>query len=105
MTEAYFERRGTDEGWEVFHASGDTDSAWGPDLQHGSPPAALRTRAMERHDGAEGARIARVSVDLFGPVPLGEVRTRARVARPGRRIQLLDAEMEAGGRVVARAAA
>src|SRR5699024_2268765 len=105
MTEAYFERRGTDEGWEVFHATGHTVSAWGPDLQHGSPPAALLTRAMERHDGAERARIARVSVDVFGPVPLREVRTRARVARPGRRIQLLDAEMEAGGRVVARAAA
>lgn len=105
MTEAYFERRGTDDGWEVFHASGHTVSAWGPDLQHGSPPAALLTRAMERHEASDGARIARVAVDLFGAVPLGEVRTRARVTRPGRRIQLLDAEMEAGGRVVARAAA
>lgn len=105
MTDAYYEPLGSEDGWEVFHASGHTVSAWGPDLQHGSPPAALLTRAMERHPLPEGSRIARVAVDLLGAVPLGRIRTRARVVRPGRRIQLLEAEMEAGGRVVARASA
>lgn len=105
MTDAYFDPRGVTDGWEVFEATGHTVSAWGPDLQHGSPPAALLTRAMERLELAESARIARVAVDLLGAVPLGEVSTRARVARPGRRIQLLEAEMSAAGRVVARASA
>lgn len=105
MTEAYFEPLGTDDGWEVFRATGHTVSAWGPDLQHGAPPSAVLTRAMDRLERSEHTRIARVTVDLLGPVPLGELRTRARIARPGRRIQLLEAELEAGGRIVARASA
>lgn len=105
MTEAYFVPRGHHDEWEAFEATAHTVSAWGPDLQHGSPPSALLTRAMERHEHPEGTRIARVAVDLMGAVPLGEVRTRARVARSGRRIQLLEAEMSAAGRVVARASA
>lgn len=103
MTEAYFEPLGTQDGWEHFHATRHTVSAWGPDLQHGAPPSALLTRSMERLDPGGGSRLARVAVDLLGPVPLGELRARARIARSGRRIQLLEAELEAGGRTVARA--
>lgn len=104
-TEAYFEPLGTDDGWEVFRATEHTVSAWGPDLQHGAPPSAILARAMDRMERTDDTRIARVTVDLLGAVPLGELRTRARVVRPGRRIQLLEAELEAGGRVVARASA
>lgn len=105
MTEAYFEPLGTDDGWETFRATEHTVSAWGPDLQHGAPPSAILTRAMDRLPSSGETRIARVAVDLLGAVPLGELRTRARVVRPGRRIQLLESELEAGGRVVARASA
>ena len=105
MTEAYFEPLGTDDGWEVFRATPHTVSAWGPDLQHGAPPSAILTRAMDRLDRSADTRIARVAVDLLGPVPLGELRTRARVTRPGRRIQMIESELEAGGRIVARASA
>lgn len=102
---AYFEPLGVDEGWEVFHATAATVSAWGPDLQHGAPPSAVLTRAMDRLEARPDRRLARIAVDLLGPVPLGEVRTRARVVRPGRRIELLQAELAAGDRVVARASA
>lgn len=105
MTEAYFEPLGAADGWEGFRATPHTVSAWGPDLQHGAPPSAILTRAMDRLERTDQTRIARVTVDLLGPVPLGELRTRARVIRPGRRVQLLEAELEAGGRVVARASA
>lgn len=105
MTEAYFEPLGTHDGWEVFRATEHTVSAWGPDLQHGAPPSAILARAMDRLERSDSTRIARVTVDLLGAVPLGEVRTRARIVRPGRRIQLLESELEAGGRVVARASA
>ena len=77
--QAYFLPRGTDGEWELFHATEHTVSAWGPDLQHGAPPSAVLTRAMDRHERTADTRIARVTVDLLGPVPLGEVRTRARV--------------------------
>ena len=105
MTEAYFVPLGADDGWERFRATEHTVSAWGPDLQHGAPPSAILTRALARLDPTPQTRFARVAVDLLGPVPLGELRTRARVARPGRRIQLMEAELEAGGRTVARASA
>ncbi len=105
MTQAYFEPLGHGDGWENFRATEHTVSAWGPDLQHGAPPSALLTRAMDRLDPAGKTRLARIAVDLLGPVPLGELRTRARVARPGRRIQLLEGELEANGRTVARASA
>lgn len=105
MTQGYFEPLGRSDGWESFRATEHTVSAWGPDLQHGAPPSALLTRAMDRLDPTGQTRLARIAVDLLGPVPLGELRTRARVARPGRRIQLLEAELEANGRAVARASA
>lgn len=105
MTQAYYEPLGHGDGWENFRATEHTVSAWGPDLQHGAPPSALLTRAMDRLDPAGKTRLARIAVDLLGPVPLGELRTRARVARPGRRIQLLEGELEANGRTVARASA
>lgn len=105
MTQAYFEPLGQDEGWERFRATEHTVSAWGPELQHGAPPSALLTRAMERVEGAEGTRISRIAMDILGPVPLGELRTRARVVRPGKRIELVESELEAGGRNVARSSA
>ena len=82
MTEAYFEPLGTDDGWEVFRATPHTVSAWGPDLQHGAPPSALLTRAMDRLDPSDETRIARVAVDLLAGVipqvqeyadPFGEI--------------------------------
>ncbi len=49
--------------------------------------------------------VARVTVELLGPVPVGEVAVRARVVRPGRSVELVEAVMAAGGRDVARASA
>lgn len=54
-------------------------------------------------------RVSRVTSELLGVVPVGPVRVRARVARPGRRVALLHASMEepttdGGWRSVATAA-
>ncbi|MBS4754592.1 thioesterase family protein [Nocardioides sp. zg-ZUI104] len=94
---------------ETFASHQHTGSAWGP-MQHGGPVAGLLTRAMERLGARPGARISKVSVDILGAVPIDEVRVSARVERPGRRIELLSAVMEAadgagGHRPVARASA
>ncbi len=94
---------------ELFESTEHTGSLWGP-MQHGGPVAALLTRAMDRLDHVPGTRITRVTVDLLGPVPVAPVRVRAQVDRPGRRISLLSAVMEAAGpdgvrRPVARASA
>lgn len=95
---------------ETFNSSPHVGSPWDATMQHGGPVAALLVRAMDRCQPRPGTRIARVSVDLLGPVPLRDVTVSARVVRPGRRIELISAELAAATadgdwRPVARAAA
>lgn len=49
--------------------------------------------------------VARFSCDLLGPVPVAELEISARVLRPGRRVELIEAVARSGGRDVARASA
>ena len=79
--------------YEVFDPTPSTASVWADTMQHGAPPAAIMVRAMEKLVG-EGARISRVTIDLLGVVPITRTRLRAWVARPGRTISLLAAEMD-----------
>ncbi|WP_165495529.1 acyl-CoA thioesterase domain-containing protein, partial [Actinomadura roseirufa] len=88
-----------------FAATTATAGPWSAEFQHAGPVAALFGRAFERHEPVPGTRVARVTVDLLGPVPVAPLEVRARVVRPGRRITLLEAEMTGAGRPVARAAA
>ena len=81
--------------FEQLEAGPHTSSAWGPHMQHGGPVTALLVRALERVGEPEGRRIARVTTELLGVVPVGPVRVRAEVARPGRRVELLTAFLEA----------
>lgn len=85
-----------------FTATPDTESPWGRGFQHGAPPSALVTHLLESVAPADG-RLVRVSVDLLGAVPLGELHTAARIVRPGRRICLVEAVVtDPAGRDVAR---
>lgn len=93
MTGCYYRRAGTDGDYDVFESSDLTHSNWSPDLQHGSPPLALLTSAIEALLDGSGLRIGRLSLDILGAVPVQRVRVRAWVDRPGRRICLLAAEM------------
>lgn len=81
-------------GAETFESTEFSASGWGPNMQHAGPVAGLLTRAME-HRRREGTRISRVGVDLLGAVPVTTVRVRAWTQRPGRRIELLAADMVA----------
>jgi hypothetical protein len=49
--------------------------------------------------------IARVTVEILRAIPIGEISVTARLARPGRSVELLEATASADGREVARAAA
>lgn len=90
---------------ERFTATAATLGPWFADAQHVGPPSALLSRALERCEPRPGAAISRLTVEVLGPVPAGEIRVSARVERPGRAIELLAAEMQAGGRAVLRARA
>lgn len=92
---------------EVFVATPSTVGPWDPGAQHGGPPSALITRAVERLPSsiAGPSQLARLTVEILGPVGLGEMRVRAEVVRPGRAVELVEAELAVGGRVALRARA
>jgi hypothetical protein len=96
---AFYEPAGAD----AFVASQATMGPWSAQAQHGGPPSALAARAIERHEPDEGQRLARVAVDILRPVPVGKVTVRTRMVRPGRRVALLEAIMEADGQQVLHA--
>jgi Thioesterase-like superfamily len=85
----------------TYRATEATQGPWDPRLQHGGPPAALLAHAVEEQTGRPGMTAARVSIDFLGPVPVGEVAVRVKVVRPGRRVQLTEAELVAGDQAVA----
>ncbi|MGE4425895.1 MAG: thioesterase family protein [Solirubrobacteraceae bacterium] len=84
----------------TFASAPETAGPWRPDAQHGGPPSALLTRALESAPGGEGRRLARVAIDLLGPVPVAPLRVTTTILRPGRAVELVEAVAEADGRPV-----
>jgi hypothetical protein len=94
----------------LFHPDGDrfvpdalARGPWSPDALHGGPVAALLARTAERVETADPMHPARLSVELLRPVPLAPLAVRARVLRPGRKVQWVEASLAAGDLEVARA--
>ncbi|TDP92163.1 thioesterase family protein [Labedaea rhizosphaerae] len=88
-----------------FQSTEHTAGPWGPGMQHMGPPAALVMRAVEGVAGGEDRVVARLTVEILGPVPLGELTVNARLERPGRSVEMVSAELIADGRPVAVARA
>jgi Thioesterase-like superfamily len=100
IAEAYYLPRGNGR-YEPTRA---TESPWDSDAQHGGPPAALLARAID--EAVHGPmRIARLSVDIFGPIPLRDGVIEVSPVKPGRRVQLTEARMTVDGRVAVTARA
>jgi hypothetical protein len=78
---------------------------WDAKLSHGSPPAALLLHAMETANPRADARVAHLTYDFFGPVPVAELAITTEMPRPGARIDLSRARMTAGGRTAMEASA
>ena len=98
---AFYEREG-----DLFAAKELTRGPWDRGAQHAGPPAALLGYAIERLPEAEGFQIGRVTFEILRSVPIGPVRVEARVARPGKRVQMFEAELsDPGGEVLMRARA
>ena len=101
MFDAFYERDG-----DLFRATELTRGPWDPGSQHAGPPAALLGYALEGLPESGDFQVGRVTFEILGPVPIAPVRVGARVVRPGRRVQLLEAELsDAGGEVLMRARA
>jgi hypothetical protein len=98
MVDAVFERDG-DRCVPTKHAG----SPWADDLLHGGPPAGLLARAVENLAATEEMRVARLTIDLFRPVPMKPLTVQARSVREGKRIHAVDAVVIADGIEVSRA--
>jgi hypothetical protein len=90
-----------------FLSQPSTAGPWGPESQHGGPPAALLGRAVERLADGGARTVGRITMELLGPVPVGPLRVSAAVVRPGRTVSLVEATLydEQRDRPVATAAA
>ncbi len=101
MPAAFYEADG-----ERFLATELTRGPWDPGAQHAGPPAALLGRELERLPDAEQFQIGRVTCEILRSVPIAPVAVSARVVRPGRRVQLLEAELrDEAGEPLVRASA
>ncbi len=76
-----------------FESTELTRGPWAADAQHAGPPSALLGHLVERCEPREGFRVARIAVEILGPVPLAPVVVEARVTRPGRSVELVEATM------------
>lgn len=103
---AFYEEivRTTGEGTR-FRSHEAAQGPWSPDMQHGGASSALALREIERLAPEDGGHIARLSLDFLGPVPLTDLTVRTSVVKPGKRAQLLGAEVVANDRTVLTARA
>lgn len=85
----------------TVHAQG----AWNPHEQHMAPATGLLVHALEQHEPRQELRLARISLDIHGLIHGGDIEVSTRTIRPGRTIELVEAEMVTQGRtaIVARA--
>src|ERR1700689_4684297 len=74
---------------------------WTMDALHGGPVAALVTRAAESFAGGDELQLVRITLELIRPVPVEPLSLTPSLVRPGRRVQLIDTVVEAGGVEVA----
>ena len=100
MADAFFAPEG-----DRFVPSELTRGPWDPHSQHAGPPAALIGRAIELCGDADGKQVGRVTFEILRPVPIEPLTVEARVVRPGRSVELLEAELSREGEVLVRATA
>ncbi|HEX6310231.1 MAG TPA: thioesterase family protein [Acidimicrobiia bacterium] len=93
--DALFHLDATAGGRDRFVPTELTRGPWDPGAMHGGAPAALLARAVERFEPGPASHVARVTVDLLRPVPLEPVEVRARMLRPGKKVQIVEASLVA----------
>jgi Acyl-CoA thioesterase C-terminal domain/Acyl-CoA thioesterase N-terminal domain len=101
VPDAFYEPDGEDR----YLATELTRGPWDADSQHAGPPSALLAREFERLPEAEQFQLGRITFEILRPIPIGPALLSARVLRPGRRVQLVEAELSDGEQVLLRASA
>jgi hypothetical protein len=96
LSDSVFRRDG-----DAFVPTGHARGPWDPGQLHGGAPGALIAEAVQ----VDGYLVARLTIDFLAPVPVAPLTISAQTTKPGRNLQLAEAEMEAEGRTVLRARA
>jgi hypothetical protein len=96
LSDAIFRRDG-----DAFVPTGHARGPWDPEQLHGGAPGALVAEAVQE----DGYLVARLTIDFLAPVPMAPLTVSARTTKPGRNLQMAEAEMDAEGRTVLRARA
>ncbi|WP_349898375.1 thioesterase family protein [Parafrigoribacterium soli] len=99
--EPYYHSRRDGRFESTVHAQG----AWNPHEQHMAPVAGILAHSLELFQPRPELRIARISYDILGLIPGGEFDIVTTMLRPGRTIELVQAELVSGGRAAVRATA
>ena len=76
-----------------------TIGPWAPGTQHGGPPGALLMHALSTYPSEQGLEIARLTIEILGPVPIGACEVTVERIRGGKRIELLRGQYATGGKV------
>jgi hypothetical protein len=97
---AFYERDG-----KGYLATELTRGPWDPGAQHAGPPAALLGRELELLPEPADFQVCRITFEILRPIPIGPVEVEARIVRPGRRVQLLEAELRVDGEILMMARA
>lgn len=100
MPDAFFETDGA-----LLVPTELTRGPWDPGAQHAGPPSALIGRAIEACEPRPDMTVGRVTLEILRPVPLAPLSVEARVVRPGRSVELLEAELSGPGGELIRARA
>jgi hypothetical protein len=100
VLDAFYEPAG-----ELYRATELTRGPWDPGAQHAGPPSALLARELELLPEADRFQVGRITFEILRSVPIAPARLSARVLRPGRRVQLVEAELSDGEQVLMRATA
>jgi hypothetical protein len=75
-----------------FVSTESTRGPWSRDSQHGGPPAALLTRALELVAG-DGVLLTRVTFDFLRPIPIATLAVRTEMVRAGAKVRRLQATL------------
>ncbi len=84
-------------GGDTFVATVRTQGGWNPHHQHGGPVQALMARAVEQTPTLVAMQVARLTHDLFRPIPIGpRLTVSSEIVREGKRIQVVDVTLRVG---------
>ncbi len=86
---------------EAFVATEQTRGPWSEHHQHGGPGAALLAAAFER--AAAPLSVARMTLEILRPIPIGRVEIEVGETKPGTRTRLFAGSLRVDGQEVCRA--